>query len=121
MLTPVVPLLGESPFRTVSAPRPQDLFFKYTWNNFLHFQVELCIAAVLSHAVREDRAEACEPEGGAEPLPGNRGSETPQAAAAPPENTMVTHVSLASVWHVAACCMPSPTQTMWSLALRQAF
>uniref|UniRef100_A0A8C7IY91 Protein phosphatase 6, regulatory subunit 2b n=1 Tax=Oncorhynchus kisutch TaxID=8019 RepID=A0A8C7IY91_ONCKI len=22
-----------------------DLFFKYTWNNFLHFQVELCVAA----------------------------------------------------------------------------
>uniref|UniRef100_A0A8C4XPW6 Protein phosphatase 6 regulatory subunit 2 n=1 Tax=Falco tinnunculus TaxID=100819 RepID=A0A8C4XPW6_FALTI len=25
-----------------------DLFFKYTWNNFLHFQVELSIAAILS-------------------------------------------------------------------------
>uniref|UniRef100_A0A8C8I8T3 Protein phosphatase 6, regulatory subunit 2b n=1 Tax=Oncorhynchus tshawytscha TaxID=74940 RepID=A0A8C8I8T3_ONCTS len=28
----------------------QDLFFKYTWNNFLHFQVELCVAAILSLA-----------------------------------------------------------------------
>ncbi|XP_032077918.1 serine/threonine-protein phosphatase 6 regulatory subunit 2 isoform X3 [Thamnophis elegans] len=28
-----------------------DLFFKYTWNNFLHFQVELCITAILMHAV----------------------------------------------------------------------
>uniref|UniRef100_A0A8C7MUX1 Protein phosphatase 6, regulatory subunit 2b n=1 Tax=Oncorhynchus kisutch TaxID=8019 RepID=A0A8C7MUX1_ONCKI len=27
-----------------------DLFFKYTWNNFLHFQVELCVAAILSHS-----------------------------------------------------------------------
>ncbi|KAM9824234.1 serine/threonine-protein phosphatase 6 regulatory subunit 2a [Neosynchiropus ocellatus] len=26
-----------------------DLFFKYTWNNFLHFQVELCVAAILNH------------------------------------------------------------------------
>ncbi|XP_045042977.2 serine/threonine-protein phosphatase 6 regulatory subunit 2 isoform X1 [Desmodus rotundus] len=69
-----------------------DLFFKYTWNNFLHFQVELCIAAILSHAVREDRAEACEPESRVEPPTGNGGSETPQAAAGHPENTMVTHL-----------------------------
>ncbi|KAI4790909.1 hypothetical protein KUCAC02_034321 [Chaenocephalus aceratus] len=26
-----------------------DLFFKYSWNNFLHFQVELCVAAILNH------------------------------------------------------------------------
>uniref|UniRef100_A0A8C6TMM1 Protein phosphatase 6, regulatory subunit 2a n=1 Tax=Neogobius melanostomus TaxID=47308 RepID=A0A8C6TMM1_9GOBI len=25
-----------------------DLFFTYTWNNFLHFQVELCVSAILS-------------------------------------------------------------------------
>uniref|UniRef100_A0A669EF15 Protein phosphatase 6 regulatory subunit 2 n=1 Tax=Oreochromis niloticus TaxID=8128 RepID=A0A669EF15_ORENI len=24
-----------------------DLFFKYTWNNFLHLQVELCVAAIV--------------------------------------------------------------------------
>uniref|UniRef100_A0A674P018 Protein phosphatase 6 regulatory subunit 2 n=1 Tax=Takifugu rubripes TaxID=31033 RepID=A0A674P018_TAKRU len=24
-----------------------ELFFKYTWNNFLHLQVELCVAAIL--------------------------------------------------------------------------
>ncbi|XP_036134157.1 serine/threonine-protein phosphatase 6 regulatory subunit 2 isoform X1 [Molossus molossus] len=70
-----------------------DLFFKYTWNNFLHFQVELCIAAILSHAAREDRAEASGgPESGVEPPPGNRDSETPQPAASPPENTMVAHL-----------------------------
>ncbi|XP_006876472.1 PREDICTED: serine/threonine-protein phosphatase 6 regulatory subunit 2 [Chrysochloris asiatica] len=50
-----------------------DLFFKYAWNNFLHFQVELCIAAILSHAAREE---------GAEPAPRN---ETP-------EDTLVTHL-----------------------------
>uniref|UniRef100_A0A6Q2YYZ6 Protein phosphatase 6, regulatory subunit 2b n=1 Tax=Esox lucius TaxID=8010 RepID=A0A6Q2YYZ6_ESOLU len=32
-----------------------DLFFKYTWNNFLHFQVELCVAAILSHSTQEER------------------------------------------------------------------
>uniref|UniRef100_A0A8C3VCZ0 Protein phosphatase 6 regulatory subunit 2 n=1 Tax=Catharus ustulatus TaxID=91951 RepID=A0A8C3VCZ0_CATUS len=32
-----------------------DLFFKYTWNNFLHFQVELSIAAILSHSVHEGK------------------------------------------------------------------
>uniref|UniRef100_A0A8C5FKD5 Serine/threonine-protein phosphatase 6 regulatory subunit 2-like n=1 Tax=Gadus morhua TaxID=8049 RepID=A0A8C5FKD5_GADMO len=32
-----------------------DLFFKYSWNNFLHFQVELCVASVLNHPSGEDR------------------------------------------------------------------
>uniref|UniRef100_A0A7N8XVN6 Protein phosphatase 6, regulatory subunit 2a n=1 Tax=Mastacembelus armatus TaxID=205130 RepID=A0A7N8XVN6_9TELE len=32
-----------------------DLFFKYTWNNFLHFQVELCVASILNHPSSEDR------------------------------------------------------------------
>uniref|UniRef100_A0A3Q1G2E8 Protein phosphatase 6, regulatory subunit 2a n=1 Tax=Acanthochromis polyacanthus TaxID=80966 RepID=A0A3Q1G2E8_9TELE len=32
-----------------------DLFFKYSWNNFLHFQVELCVAAVLNHPSSEER------------------------------------------------------------------
>ncbi|XP_007952957.1 serine/threonine-protein phosphatase 6 regulatory subunit 2 [Orycteropus afer afer] len=35
-----------------------DLFFKYTWNNFLHFQVELCVTAILSHTAPEDRPQA---------------------------------------------------------------
>lgn len=26
----------------------QDMFFKYTWNNFLHTQVEICIALILA-------------------------------------------------------------------------
>ncbi|XP_030886122.1 serine/threonine-protein phosphatase 6 regulatory subunit 2 isoform X7 [Leptonychotes weddellii] len=69
-----------------------DLFFKYTWNNFLHFQVELCIAAILSHAAREDRAEASGPESGVQLLPGNGGPDTTPPAASRPESTMVTHL-----------------------------
>ncbi|XP_047599371.1 serine/threonine-protein phosphatase 6 regulatory subunit 2 isoform X3 [Lutra lutra] len=69
-----------------------DLFFKYTWNNFLHFQVELCVAAILSHAAREDRAGAGGPDSGVELLPGNGDPESPQPAASRPENTMVTHL-----------------------------
>ncbi|KAG8517984.1 LOW QUALITY PROTEIN: Serine/threonine-protein phosphatase 6 regulatory subunit 2, partial [Galemys pyrenaicus] len=70
-----------------------DLFFKYTWNNFLHFQVELCIAAILSHASREDRAEAGGPESAAGPVPVPGGPEAaPPAPAGRPENMMVTHL-----------------------------
>ncbi|KAM4569953.1 serine/threonine-protein phosphatase 6 regulatory subunit 2a isoform 3-T4 [Odontesthes bonariensis] len=32
-----------------------DLFFKYSWNNFLHFQMELCVAAILNHPSSEER------------------------------------------------------------------
>ncbi|XP_039906463.1 serine/threonine-protein phosphatase 6 regulatory subunit 2a isoform X1 [Simochromis diagramma] len=32
-----------------------DLFFKYSWNNFLHFQVELCVASILNHPSSEER------------------------------------------------------------------
>uniref|UniRef100_A0A673MCH8 Serine/threonine-protein phosphatase 6 regulatory subunit 2-like n=1 Tax=Sinocyclocheilus rhinocerous TaxID=307959 RepID=A0A673MCH8_9TELE len=31
-----------------------DLFFKYTWNNFLHLQVELCVASILNHSAHAD-------------------------------------------------------------------
>lgn len=71
----------------------QDLFFKYTWNNFLHLQVELCIAAILSHTAREDRAAASGPEGGLEPPPSSGDPATPQPASSRPESTMVAHVS----------------------------
>uniref|UniRef100_A0A8C4IG04 Protein phosphatase 6, regulatory subunit 2b n=1 Tax=Dicentrarchus labrax TaxID=13489 RepID=A0A8C4IG04_DICLA len=33
-----------------------DLFFKYTWNNFLHLQVELCVAAILRPFTPENSA-----------------------------------------------------------------
>ncbi|XP_064224342.1 serine/threonine-protein phosphatase 6 regulatory subunit 2 isoform X5 [Aotus nancymaae] len=71
-----------------------DLFFKYTWNNFLHFQVELCIAAILSHAAREERTEARGSDSRVEPPHENenRSLETPRLATSPPDNTMVTHL-----------------------------
>ncbi|XP_056603442.1 serine/threonine-protein phosphatase 6 regulatory subunit 2a isoform X2 [Triplophysa dalaica] len=31
-----------------------DLFFKYTWNNFLHLQVELCVASIMNHFTHPD-------------------------------------------------------------------
>ncbi|XP_044796638.2 serine/threonine-protein phosphatase 6 regulatory subunit 2 isoform X7 [Bubalus bubalis] len=71
---------------------PKDLFFKYTWNNFLHLQVELCIAAILSHAAREDRAAASGPEEALEPPPSSGDPAAPQPASSLPENTMVTHL-----------------------------
>ncbi|XP_041716111.2 serine/threonine-protein phosphatase 6 regulatory subunit 2-like isoform X1 [Coregonus clupeaformis] len=51
-----------------------DLFFKYSWNNFLHFQVELCVASILNHSGPEER-----------PVPGlqNHKEEKPPAG---PEN-----------------------------------
>ncbi|XP_058500865.1 serine/threonine-protein phosphatase 6 regulatory subunit 2 isoform X2 [Solea solea] len=36
-----------------------DLFFKYTWNNFLHLQVELCVAAILRPCAHEMRLQTC--------------------------------------------------------------
>lgn len=73
-----------------------DLFFKYTWNNFLHLQVELCIAAILSHAGREEQAEAGRSDGKVEPVQGSGDGggkpETTPTITSPPENTMVTHL-----------------------------
>lgn len=73
-----------------------DLFFKYTWNNFLHFQVELCIAAILSHAAREEQTEASGSDGRVEPLQGSgdgsRKMETTPQPVTIPENMMVTHL-----------------------------
>ncbi|XP_057278423.1 serine/threonine-protein phosphatase 6 regulatory subunit 2 isoform X1 [Pezoporus wallicus] len=69
-----------------------DLFFKYTWNNFLHFQVELSIAAILSHSAQEGKTTTTNDlESKEEVLNGNvatENTETPENT----ENIMVTHL-----------------------------
>uniref|UniRef100_A0A8C4ILC5 Protein phosphatase 6, regulatory subunit 2b n=1 Tax=Dicentrarchus labrax TaxID=13489 RepID=A0A8C4ILC5_DICLA len=77
-----------------------DLFFKYTWNNFLHLQVELCVAAILRPCAHEMRLQ---PGLGAQEKfkPHQDGSqeqaltETPSEPPVTPENSahnlMVTH------------------------------
>ncbi|XP_028935246.1 serine/threonine-protein phosphatase 6 regulatory subunit 2 isoform X1 [Ornithorhynchus anatinus] len=66
-----------------------DLFFKYTWNNFLHFQVELCIAAILSHSAREGKATVISESENKEEMPnGNVAPESADSTA----NVMVTHL-----------------------------
>ncbi|KAM9247957.1 serine/threonine-protein phosphatase 6 regulatory subunit 2 isoform 1-T1 [Leptosomus discolor] len=69
-----------------------DLFFKYTWNNFLHFQVELSIAAILSHSVQEGKTTAHELESKEEVLNGNVATENSETPAHNTENIMVTHL-----------------------------
>lgn len=100
---PQAPPTGDSLGASL-VPSLQDLFFKYTWNNFLHLQVELCIATILSHAAREDRAAASGPEDALEPPPSSGDPAAPQPASSLPEGTMVTHVSPAGVMWVAVSC-----------------
>lgn len=38
-----------------------ELFFKYSWNNFLHTQVEKCITTVLNNPPTEEDGEQCTP------------------------------------------------------------
>lgn len=58
--------------RASLCPHPQDLFFHYVFNNFLHAQVEVCVSTMLSSGP-----------------PADSGSDTP------PENPVVKHVSWA--------------------------
>lgn len=44
----------------------QDLFFKFTWNNFLHVQVEQCVSAILNQTA---------PDGAVEDSPDPKGPE----------------------------------------------
>ncbi|XP_030393154.1 serine/threonine-protein phosphatase 6 regulatory subunit 2 isoform X2 [Gopherus evgoodei] len=69
-----------------------DLFFKYTWNNFLHFQVELCIAAILSHSVHEGKSATNDLENKEEVLNGNMTTENLKTPDHSPESIMVTHL-----------------------------
>lgn len=77
-----------------------DLFFKYTWNNFLHLQVELCVAAILRPCAHEMRfqpglvsQEKFNPHQDEEPASAetqtSEPAETPENNA---HNLMVTHL-----------------------------
>lgn len=78
-----------------------DLFFKYTWNNFLHLQVELCVAAILRPCAHEMRLqpglgsqEKFKPHQDASPEQAL--TDTPSEPSAATENSahnlMVTHL-----------------------------
>lgn len=81
----------------------KDLFFKYTWNNFLHLQVELCVAAILRPCAHEMRLQ---PGLGAQEKfkPPQDASQEQAATETPSEppvttensahNLMVTHVGV---------------------------
>ncbi|XP_053175105.1 serine/threonine-protein phosphatase 6 regulatory subunit 2 isoform X2 [Scomber japonicus] len=79
-----------------------DLFFKYTWNNFLHLQVELCVAAILRPCAHEMRLqpglgsqEKFQPLQDAlqeQTLTDTQTSETPVTSENSAHNLMVTHL-----------------------------
>uniref|UniRef100_A0A4X2K1N2 Protein phosphatase 6 regulatory subunit 2 n=1 Tax=Vombatus ursinus TaxID=29139 RepID=A0A4X2K1N2_VOMUR len=69
-----------------------DLFFKFTWNNFLHFQVELCVAAILSHSAREGGTSSSESDCREDMHSGSGSLEKTGSAESTSENVMVTHL-----------------------------
>lgn len=76
-----------------------DLFFKYTWNNFLHLQVELCVAAILRPCAHEmklqpspnsqEKTAASGEEETQETSDTNSASEQPQNSA---HNLLMSHM-----------------------------
>ncbi|XP_058883379.1 serine/threonine-protein phosphatase 6 regulatory subunit 2-like isoform X1 [Acipenser ruthenus] len=67
-----------------------DLFFKYTWNNFLHFQVELCIAAILTHSANEEKTAGSPANKAEDEQSENPNPENPTDSSS--ENILVTHL-----------------------------
>ncbi|XP_033888024.3 serine/threonine-protein phosphatase 6 regulatory subunit 2a isoform X2 [Acipenser ruthenus] len=67
-----------------------DLFFKYTWNNFLHFQVELCIAAILTHSALEEKTAGSPANKAEDEQSENPNPENPTDSSS--ENILVTHL-----------------------------
>ncbi len=82
----------------------QDLFFKYTWNNFLHLQVELCVASILNHSAHADLQNPGLQNHEERPATGT-GSQaeegTPgQNSTLDPENTPIQEALVANVGHL---------------------
>ncbi|KAM9854381.1 serine/threonine-protein phosphatase 6 regulatory subunit 2 [Aulostomus maculatus] len=79
-----------------------DLFFKYTWNNFLHLQVELCVAAILRPCAHEMRLqpgfgsqEKFKPPQDPSQEQASTETQTPETSVTPENsahNLMVTHL-----------------------------
>ncbi|XP_062277585.1 serine/threonine-protein phosphatase 6 regulatory subunit 2 [Scomber scombrus] len=79
-----------------------DLFFKYTWNNFLHLQVELCVAAILrpcAHEMRlqpglgsQEKFQPLQDVLQEQTLTDTQTSETPVTSENSAHNLMVTHL-----------------------------
>ncbi|XP_048355407.1 serine/threonine-protein phosphatase 6 regulatory subunit 2 isoform X2 [Sphaerodactylus townsendi] len=82
-----------------------DLFFKYTWNNFLHFQVELCVAVILAHSANESKSATKDTENKEGP-DGCAASEDLEVPVSPPENIMVTHL-------FQTCCLVQRILDAW--------
>ncbi|XP_031414937.1 serine/threonine-protein phosphatase 6 regulatory subunit 2-like [Clupea harengus] len=97
-----------------------DLFFKYTWNNFLHFQVELCVASILNHSgsseslgsavgLQNHHQLAC-------PLPS---TDAPVLAPAPAQNSVAEPPSQTSVHDMLVahlfqqCCLVQRILEAW--------
>ncbi|XP_073508681.1 serine/threonine-protein phosphatase 6 regulatory subunit 2 isoform X2 [Phyllobates terribilis] len=68
-----------------------DLFFRYTWNNFLHIQVEMCIAAILSHSLHSGKSyDAVEEKTNLEAPNGS--TENAETLVPEQEDLMITHL-----------------------------
>ncbi|XP_032444912.1 serine/threonine-protein phosphatase 6 regulatory subunit 2a isoform X2 [Xiphophorus hellerii] len=73
-----------------------DLFFKYTWNNFLHLQVELCVAAILNHPSSDERPVLGPQNHEGDPSASSTEREVEQKDTSYPENSvhnpLITHL-----------------------------
>ncbi|NWH84391.1 PP6R2 phosphatase, partial [Aegithalos caudatus] len=88
-----------------------DLFFKYTWNNFLHFQVELSIAAILSHSVHEGKPSPGEPGSKEEAPSGGTAPEPPEPPEDSSEHLLPSCAPLGALFQ--KCCLVQRILDAW--------
>lgn len=84
----------------------QGLFFKYTWNNFLHLQVELCVAAILRPCAHEMRLQPG--IGAQEKFKSHQDASQEQALTETPTEPPVTHENSAHNLMVTHVGVPTP-------------
>ncbi|XP_060770249.1 serine/threonine-protein phosphatase 6 regulatory subunit 2a isoform X3 [Neoarius graeffei] len=68
-----------------------DLFFKYTWNNFLHFQVEMCVTSILNHSAHTSLHASVLPNHEEKPDSDSQNSST-DAPHAPTHDALVANL-----------------------------